>query len=58
MEEQLIECSGCRQWFTESMVKNCNLCEESRCDDCLNEAGYCVPCTEAAGYSKEEATYI
>jgi hypothetical protein len=61
MEEQLIDCKGCAilppemRQYTD---RTCKLCGESHCDECLNEAGYCTPCSEKMDWSKEEATGV
>lgn len=59
MEERHIDCRECDSMSEEAKVyaaKTCRLC--GTCDECLNEAGYCVPCSEKLGYSKEEAIVI
>ena len=56
MEEQLMNCSKCGVALVqESGGSTCKLCGELHCAECLNEAGYCVPCDSGADYSKEEA---
>jgi len=61
MEEQHIDCKHCTLMPAEMKqyaTKTCGLCGELHCDECLNEAGYCTPCTEKNDYSKEEAIGI
>jgi hypothetical protein len=58
MDSLLIECRVCKALSAEVReysAKICRLCESLHCDECLNEAGYCTPCSEKMEYSKEEA---
>ncbi len=59
MEEELLVCKHCNASFVcLDSAKTCKLCEAVHCDECLNEAGYCAPCGERMGYSKEEAVAV
>lgn len=61
MEEQFIECKQCNDLPPEMrgyMTRTCKLCGTLHCDECLNEAGLCTPCSERLPYSKEEATPV
>jgi len=56
-----MECRFCRALppeIGEYSTKACRLCGALHCDECLNEAGYCTPCSEKTDYSKDEAIPI
>ncbi len=57
MEQAWIECRICKDVPPQGMesAKQCRLCGVLHCDECLNEAGYCTPCSEKLEYTKEEA---
>ncbi len=58
MEAMWIECKTCESLapeLKEYSNRLCRLCGALHCDACLNEAGYCTPCSEKMDYSKEEA---
>jgi hypothetical protein len=58
MEGMWMECKMCETLspeLKEYSAKTCRLCGALHCDECLNEAGYCTPCSERMDYSKEEA---
>jgi hypothetical protein len=58
MESMWMECKMCDTLAPEmkgSASKTCRLCGALHCDECLNEAGYCTPCSEKIDYSKDEA---
>jgi multimeric flavodoxin WrbA len=58
MESAWIECRSCETLVSELKeysVKSCRICDALDCDECLNEAGYCMPCSEKSDYSKEDA---
>lgn len=58
MENTLIDCKVCESLtseIAEYSTKVCRLCGELHCDECLNEAGYCTPCSEETGYLREDA---
>jgi hypothetical protein len=61
MEEQLIACKVCGAMPKEPAVfidRSCRLCGALACDECLNEAGYCTPCSARAPYNRVEANPI
>lgn len=61
MEEQLIECKQCNSLppdLREYMSRTCALCGTLHCDECINEAGLCTPCSEKLTYSREEGTPV
>jgi hypothetical protein len=59
MNERELVCSHCSQDVQQaSDAKYCPLCNEIHCNECLNEAGLCVPCGTDPGYSKEEAINV
>lgn len=60
MEEMTISCKSCGQTDLGSAEeqKHCRLCDEIHCDECLNEAGYCAPCSEKIDYGKDEAIAV
>ncbi|MEM5785672.1 MAG: hypothetical protein AAGU11_00060 [Syntrophobacteraceae bacterium] len=61
MDEQYIDCKQCNDLPPEARqyaTRSCSLCETTHCDACLNEAGYCTPCSEKMGFSKEEAISV
>ena len=59
MEEELMVCSECGATVAQEYAGGtCKLCGELHCTECLNEAGYCVPCDSKADYSKEEAIVV
>ena len=61
MEEQHIDCKHCSLTppeLRQYSARTCTLCGELHCDECLNEAGYCTPCSEKMDYSKEEAIAV
>ncbi len=61
MEETRIDCKECASMPAELQAyaeKTCRLCGTLHCDECLNEAGYCTPCSETLGFSKEEAIAV
>ncbi len=61
MEEQYIDCKRCGAMPPEvkqHAAKTCTLCGTLHCDECLNEAGYCTPCSEKMSFSKEEAIAV
>jgi hypothetical protein len=58
MESVLIDCKRCSTLAPEIMEYSsrlCRLCNVAHCDECLNEAGYCTPCSEKMDHSKEDA---
>ncbi len=58
MEDMWIECKVCGTFASEirrHSSRECSLCGAMHCDECLNEAGYCTPCSEKLGYSKGDA---
>lgn len=57
METAWIECKVCKDVppAGREFAKTCRLCGALHCDECINEAGYCTPCSEKLDYSKEEA---
>ncbi len=58
MESTWIECTQCESLppeLKEYSIKSCRMCGALDCDECLNEAGYCVSCSEKIDYSKEDA---
>jgi len=55
MESTWIDCKRCAPKTKERSKRTCSLCGALHCDECLNEAGYCTPCSEKMGYSKDEA---
>ncbi|MGA2404175.1 MAG: hypothetical protein ABSG91_21135 [Syntrophobacteraceae bacterium] len=58
MEGMWMECRGCETFapkLDERSSKECRLCGALHCDECLNEAGYCTPCSEKMDYSKDDA---
>ncbi|MGO9689167.1 MAG: hypothetical protein ACLP2X_11565 [Syntrophobacteraceae bacterium] len=58
MEGLLLECKVCETLapeLKEYTAKTCRLCGALHCNECLNEAGYCTPCSEKMEYSKEDA---
>ncbi len=61
MEEQLVECKQCNYLppeMREYMARRCALCGNPHCDECLNEAGLCTPCSEKLPYGMDEATPV
>ncbi len=61
MDGQTIDCQQCDNLppeLYEYAARTCKLCGALECDSCLNEAGYCEPCSIKANYSKEEAIPI
>ena len=60
MEETWMECKICKDAPAEQKesAKMCRLCGALHCDECINEAGYCTPCSEKMGYSMEEASPV
>jgi len=61
METIWVECKKCAALPAELKdysAKMCRLCGTLHCDECLNEAGYCTPCSERMDYSKEEAVPV
>lgn len=61
MEGQWIECRECGALPSEMQgyaAKTCSLCGALHCDECLNEAGYCTPCSEESLWSKEEGIAV
>ncbi len=61
MEEQYIDCKYCSSMTPEVRqyaARTCALCGTLHCDECLNEAGYCTPCSEKSDFSKEEAIAV
>ncbi len=55
MESEFINCKKCASHTKEHSAGTCCLCGALHCDECLNEAGYCTPCSEKMSYSKDEA---
>jgi hypothetical protein len=58
MEGMWLECRVCETLIPqlkEYSARACRLCGTLHCDECLNEAGYCTPCSEKLDYSKEDA---
>jgi hypothetical protein len=61
MEDVFIECKTCQTLAPEMMEYSgrlCKLCNVAHCDECLNEAGYCTPCSEKLDYLKEDAIAV
>jgi hypothetical protein len=59
MEEETPVCKECETLLVQGYAaKTCRLCNALHCDECLNEAGYCTPCSEKMGFSKEEAIAV
>jgi len=61
MEEMWVECRVCKELPPELRgysERTCSLCGALHCDECLNEAGYCTPCSEKMGFSRDEATPV
>jgi len=59
--EEYIDCKKCNTMppeIRQYAEKSCVLCGALHCDDCLNEAGYCTPCSEKLSYNKEEAIAV
>lgn len=61
MEASMIDCIKCGSLpaeLQEYAEKTCRLCGTLHCDACLDEAGYCTPCSERTDFSKEEAIAV
>jgi hypothetical protein len=61
MKDHWINCKVCGELYSETQERSsgtCDLCCTLRCDECLNEAGYCTPCSEKMDYSKDEAIAV
>ncbi|MFZ2445688.1 MAG: hypothetical protein WAW37_04980 [Syntrophobacteraceae bacterium] len=61
MEAEYIDCKRCDLLPPEVRgyaTRTCGLCGALHCDECLNEAGYCTPCSEKLSYSMEEAIVV
>ncbi len=58
MEPEWIECRECGILPPEIqayVAKTCGLCGTMNCDECLDEAGLCTPCSDKPDFSFEEA---
>lgn len=61
MEGMWMECRTCESLapaLKEYSSGTCRLCGALHCDECLNDAGYCTPCSEKLDYFKDEATPV
>jgi hypothetical protein len=61
MEEHLTDCRQCNVLppeLREYSAKTCVLCGTLHCDECMNEAGYCTPCSEKLSYTQDEAIAV
>lgn len=61
MEGVWVDCKECRTLppeLHEYAAKKCSLCGALMCDECLDEAGYCAPCSLTRSYSKDEAVPV